>query len=113
MYQGDTSICAINTKGYNISRSQSTPDGCEKYSIQVEALFIINRILFDDPYAYSSFPVLKKNDSSAAESIDGNLIKEAYKSYHDWLEYAKKNGFNNTLKDAIYPLKSSNPVRWY
>lgn len=60
LFKGDTDNCSIMVKGYNIQSSQIIPDYFKTYSIQVEALFIINHIIFGNPYNYSPYPVLKK-----------------------------------------------------
>lgn len=113
LFKGDTDNCSIMVKGYNIQSSQIIPDYFKTYSIQVEALFIINHIIFGNPYNYSPYPVLKKSTDSAPTKEQLELAAEAYKLYEQWFDYASRTGFNKTINSGIYPMKSGDPVYWY
>jgi hypothetical protein len=110
-YEGDTSLCSVRTKCYNPLRSQTVPEKAQVYSIQVEALFIINHVILSNPYMYSSFPILRNGDGTAIESIGGPLIKKAFLFYHGWLEQARRNGLTETSSKTL-PLKNNGQVFW-
>ena len=112
-YEGDTSLCAVKINCYNPKRSQTVPKGIEYYSMQVEALFIINHIILSDPYSYSSFPILRDKGAYNIETIKGELIKEAFVLYKNWLEKVKKEGLSTTIRKKILPLGNESNVFWY
>jgi hypothetical protein len=112
-YEGDTSLCSSRITCYNPKRSQTVPEGIEYYSIQLEALFIINHIILKDPYSFSPYPMLRNFGGYKIETIKGELIQAAYKSYKDWLKYVKKEGLSKTLQNNILPLNEHSSVYWY
>ena len=112
-YEDDTSLCSVKIKCYNPKRSQMIPKGIEHYSIQVEALFIINHIILSDPYSYSAFPILRNRDGDNIETIKGELVKEAFSFYKKWLEKVKKEGLVKMSNKKVLPLKDENSVFWF
>lgn len=112
-YEGDTSLCAVKVNCYNPQRSQTVPEGVKYYSIQVEALFIINHIILVHPYSYSAFPIIRDIGAKNVETISGELIKEAFTLYKNWLEEVKKIGINRAIQRKILPLNDKSSVFWY
>ncbi len=110
--KGDQRICAIPVNNYNPMRSQIYLGSHKNYSIQVEALFIINQLVFNDKFKYSSYPILVNKESHAEETISGKTISEAFKAYSRWYEMLKKMGISNIVSKRIMPLDGSN-IRWY
>ena len=111
-YEGDTSICALPIMCYDMRRSQTCNLPSREYSIQVEALFLINLIYFDEPYFYSSFPVLVNRKTDQQEAIRGNGINLAYKLYKEWLEKVKRLGWAKAQETKVYPFDAYSNVRW-
>ena len=112
-YEDDTSLCSVKINCYNPKRSQMTPKGIEYYSIQVEALFIINHIILSDPFSYSAFPILRNVGGDNIETIKGNLVKQAFSFYKKWLEKVKKEGLIKMIKKKALPLNNENRVFWF
>jgi hypothetical protein len=112
-YENDTSLCSVKINCYNPKRSQMVPKGIEYYSIQVEALFIINHIILPNPYSYSAFPILRDRNGDNIETIKGGVIKKAFSFYKKWLERVKKEGLAKTINKKILPLNDENSVFWY
>lgn len=116
-YEGDERLCSVPITCYSeIGRcSPNIYWGEEKrYSLQTEALFIINQIIFENPclFNYMSNPVLQDLNSKKFESIKGDILVKAYQSYKNWLSRAKKEGISNMLRKHIYPLDNSG-ITWY
>lgn len=112
-YEGDTSLCAVKANCYNQKRSQMVPKSSEYYSLQVEALFIINHIIFTDPYSYSAYPILRDKEGQNIETINGELIKTAFVLYKNWFEKVKTTGLSKAIKEKILPLNDASSVFWY
>jgi hypothetical protein len=112
-YENDTSLCSVKIICYDPKRSQTVPNGFENYSIQVEALFIINHIILSAPYSYSAFPILRDWNGNNIETIKGGLIKEAFSRYKMWFEKVEKEGLSKTIKKKILPLDDKSSVIWY
>lgn len=123
-FEGDTRVCIIPIRCYNTLFARNTIWHKYRYSLQVEALFIINQLYYahtKEGWAYHSpYPILKAMikedgyDIILTESIDGDSIKMAYKAYRNWL--AKIESLNISLEEArkknIHPLDGTN-VFWY
>ena len=112
-YENDTSLCSVKIRCYNPRRSQMVPGGIEYYSIQVEALFIINHIILSDPYYYSAFPMLRDRNDDSIETVKGGLIKDAFSFYKKWLEEVKREGLAKTINKKILPLNDKSSAVWY
>jgi hypothetical protein len=111
-FEGDTSICVIPIRCYDPKLSQVYMGNLKDYSIQTEALFLINQLYFDKPFHYSPYPILKNIESSKEESIDGEIIKLAYTAYKQWFVNVKKVGLKEAKKQDIDPL-GGYPIKWY
>lgn len=116
LYESDERLCFITITTYSM-------DGCNpnyywskenNYSLQVEALFIMNQIIFKEPcrFFYMSSPVLKDINTGEIASIRGEIIKRAYASYKKWFERAKLEGISKLIDNHIYPLDDSG-ISWY
>lgn len=112
-YEGDTSLCAVKVNCYNPNRSQIVPKNSEYYSLQVEALFIINHIIFTDPYTYSAYPILRDKNGQNIETINGELIRTAFKLYKKWFEKVKITGLTKAIKEKRLPLNDASSIFWY
>jgi RHS repeat-associated protein len=116
LYEGDERLCLIPIRNYSM-------EGCNpnyywgeenRYSLQIEALFIMNQIIFKEPcrFFYMSSPVLKDIKTEEIASVKGDIIKRAYASYKKWFELAKLEGVSKIIERHIYPLDDSD-IRWY
>lgn len=111
-FEGDTRACVLNISNYNPLSSQMHFGDNRAYTLQLEALFIINQIMIKSPFNYSPSPILfdKKND----RILYGNEaeMKEIYSLYGNWLSKVKQIGIEGMNKKSLDPLESSN-YRWY
>ena len=80
----DVRLCSFPIVCYNPKRSQIYLGTPKDYSIQVEALFIINQIILQDPFDYSSYPILVDKNTKKESSISGSIIKKAFEAYKQW-----------------------------
>ena len=111
-YQGDLRINYIPVVNYDLEQSRIYWGKCRNYSIQVEALFLINQLIFDHPYHYSSYPVLVKRDTNEESSISGDIVCKAFAEYRKWYEQMKKIGIYKIKTEKIMPLDNSG-ISWY
>jgi hypothetical protein len=111
-YEGDTSLCSKRVACYNVLVSMTVPREIKYYSIQVEALFIINHILLKQPYMFSAFPILRNRGGEPMESVRGPLVEKAYASYKEWFKLVKKNGLKDVVSKKILPLGDNAAVSW-
>ena len=109
-FKDDTDYCAIKIKSFEPKLSSVYPLKSQKYSIQLEALYLINIIYFEDPFKYSPYPILCDKSKQVYETIDGELIKLAYKFYEDWFTSLKKE--EGTDSKFHVPLPVNGDVFW-
>ena len=124
-FEGDTDLCFIpvGRHAFYYEKERKKGDGSvigcnslysgnfQNYSIQVEALFMINWLYFQAPCIYSEFPVLTHSETGEAETIDGKIVKMAYQSYKQWFEKVKEIGTEEAKKQKLHPLVGS-LIRW-
>ena len=110
--EGDTRLSSLPITNYNPLSSQLYMGSCKDYSIQVEALFIINQLILKKPFNYSAYPILVNRSTNKEASISGPIIKNAFQAYKDWLKKITKNGLGSKLSEEMMPLYDS-PVKWY
>lgn len=110
--RGDTRICALPIMCYNPLVSQLYMGTTENYSIQVEALFIVNQLAFEKAFFYSPYPVLVDKINRSQASISGKVIDDAYEAYYRWYKKLKKIGMRGIRSGNIMPLDDAK-VRWY
>ena len=98
---------------HNPLSSQIYMGNLKRYSLQLEALFLINQIYLDDPFKYSAYPLLKDNEGNM-ESVEGKLIEQAYEYYRDWFEKVKSvGGLDQARKAGLVPLRNAQAISWY
>jgi len=110
-FKNDKRVCAYPVANYNPLLSTVYSGGNTKYSIQLEALFLINQIILIKPFNYSPMPVLIDNKTKKEGAIKGEIIDEAYKGYEKWLKEVEVKGLGYLLENRIYPLNDSE-VSW-
>lgn len=102
-FKGDERLCGIQKTCYNISAFQLDIGNEKHYSIQVQALFLINQIYLETPFNYSAYPVLK-NRKWGKSAIKGPLIDAAFKSYERWFRKIKRIGIVKARAKEVMPL---------
>ena len=90
LLEGDIRLCAFPVINYCPARSQLYRGSCRNYSIQVEALFIINQLVFRAPFIYSSFPILVDRNTNIESSISGSIKKKTFTAYKKWYKRIQK-----------------------
>jgi hypothetical protein len=110
-FKDDYRICSNPVTNYNSKLSQIYRGKSKDYSIQLEALFLINQIFFNNPFNYSPMPVLVDRETKKEETIKGQVIEEAYRNYKKWFKNVSEIGFEKAKKEKIYPLTDSK-VSW-
>jgi len=114
-HEGDTSVCFGKIKNYGsgkYGRRYTGIDGPQKYSIQVEALYLINQFYFRDPFVYSSVPVLVNRKDKTVHTTNGATVSKAYQAYKKWYEKLKLKGLEKSRKKNINPLDSCDIIWW-
>jgi hypothetical protein len=108
-YKGDTRKCfmKINCSGKTIYNGNLT-----YYSLQVEALYIINSIFFDSYSQYSPCPILTDESGKNLATMDGEMVNKAFEAYEKWFVEIKAMGIGNARAAQVNPLKGSG-VKWY
>jgi hypothetical protein len=110
-FKDDYRICSNPVTNYNSKLSQIYKGKNKDYSIQLEALFLINQIFFNNPFNYSPIPLLIDSKTKNEETIKGQIIEEAYQNYKKWFQDVSEIGFEKAKKEKIYPLSNSK-VSW-
>jgi hypothetical protein len=108
--EGDSRICVLPTILWNPLVSRAYSGAGTQYSIQVEALYIINQFFFEQPFAYSPIPALRFRDGEI-ESIAGPVVEEAFKSYKKWFSQLELIGVSEAKRRKLEPLSGSK-ARW-
>ncbi|NIG56499.1 hypothetical protein [Chitinophaga sp. Cy-1792] len=111
-FQGDTRICTLPVVGHNMFSSQLYMGKLENYSIQVEALFLINQLVLERPFNYSDYPVLVDKASGKEATISGDIIDRAFEAYRNWYALISKVGLEKIRANNIYPLDGTN-LKWH
>ena len=112
LLENDTRLCSLPITNYNPLRSQIYLGTCKDYSIQVEALFIINQLISKKPFNYASYPILVDRANKKEASVSGSIIKKAFEAYKDWYRKIKKNGIERIESEEAMPLYGSQ-IKWY
>jgi hypothetical protein len=112
-YQGDTTLCALKVNNYNPLRSQIYMGANKRYTLQLEALFIINQLCMSKPFNYSSYPLLyDKRNKSYIHGTEKDAMSNIYEKYKAWFDEVKNIGLKEARKRKLDPLENSN-YKWY
>jgi hypothetical protein len=107
-YKGDTRKCFVKIK---CTGDANYNGNLTHYSLQVEALYIINSIFFEDYNQYSPCPVLTDASGKIA-TMDGEIVNKAFEAYEKWFVEIKKMGIGNARAAKVNPLEGSG-VKWF
>jgi len=95
-YEDDTSLCCMNVvnRSFNgIEGCRGKPKGVTRYTIQVDALFMINRLCWPKwMELYSCTPVLYDNKLKKSINNDPKKIKIVFAEYKKWYVECKGKG---------------------
>ncbi|MCW3467307.1 hypothetical protein [Chitinophaga nivalis] len=95
-FEHDTSLCCmkvVNSSFNGIEGCGGKPRGVTRYPIQVDALYIINRICWPRwMELYSCSPVLYDNKLDKSINDNPAKIKIVYKQYKEWYNECRKKG---------------------
>ena len=111
-YEGDTRICALPIYSYSAEKSQIYAGRDTDYSIQVEALFIINQLVYVKIFNYASYPILLDKRNGKTYSIGSTMISMAFRAYKKWYQLLKEKG-NAYVKDKSFMPLDGSSIRWY
>lgn len=111
-FEGDTRLCCFPINNYNPLISQIYIGSLKRYSLQVEALFLINQLFFDKPFNYSPYPLLYDNVNKTYASTNENLISIAYNYYKKWYQEVKRLGLRKAKSENLNPLEGAS-IKWY
>jgi hypothetical protein len=109
-FKGDKRICLFATRRHRGDDCTNFHIGTQdiymidsiygRYSLQLEALYLMEQLYYKDSFNELPYPIICKrlgdknpttdNVVNSCNSIDGELLKEAYNSVERWLEVAKR-----------------------
>lgn len=111
-FEGDTSLCVLRVLKYNNRSSNFWIEEQRDYSIQLEALYLINLLALNKPFQYAPIPALEDTKSKEKATIKGEIIQKAFEAYRIWFKVVKNQGLKKTLSEGYYPLDNSG-ISWY
>jgi hypothetical protein len=111
-FEGDTNLCVLKVTKYNNRSSNFWIEEIKDYSIQLEALYIINLLALEKPFVYAPIPALKNIKTKEKATISGEIIRRAFEAYRNWFNIVKKQGLQKTKSDEYYPLDNSG-ISWF
>jgi hypothetical protein len=111
-YEGDRRICALPIYGYSPLTSKIYFGKDTNYSVQIEALFIINQLVYIDAFNYSPYPVLVDTRTNKSYCVEGTAIQMAFRAYYKWYQVLKKKGIAYFREKSIMPLDGSS-IKWF
>lgn len=95
-YQDDTSMCCLKVQYYSFNGNEGCRGKVEnvnRYTIQVDALFIINRLVWPKLMElYSCSPILYDNKLKKEINSNPKKIKIVFVAYKKWYEQCKAKG---------------------
>jgi len=111
-YENDTSLCCMDVANWSfngIEGCRGKPKGIKRYTIQVDALFMINRLCWPKLMElYSCSQVLYDSKLKKSINTDPKKIKIVFAAYKKWYEECKAKG--EIVK--YFPLNNGRYV-WY
>lgn len=110
-YKGDTRKCFMKIK-CNSSDQLGYAGNKSQYSLQLEALYIINSLFFENFAKYSPCPLLVDPATEEEATIEGAIIDKAYEAYEAWFIKMKEMGVAKAKADNLDPLAGSG-LKWF
>jgi hypothetical protein len=111
-FEADTSLCCMNVvnRSFNgIEGCGGKPRGVDRYTIQLDALFMINRLCWPQwMELYSCTPVLYDKKKKRSINTDSDKVKIVFAQYKKW--YKERNEKQSI--DNYFPFNRGRYV-WY
>lgn len=111
-FENDDRRCALPITDYDRGREPYYTGRDTHYSIQVEALYLINQLLYPSPFTYAPYPVLFDDLNKRELATSGLVISQAFYAYGKWFKKLRKVGITEIRNKKIMPLDGAY-VRWY
>jgi hypothetical protein len=111
-FENDDRRCALPITGYDRERRPYYSGRDTHYSLQVEALYLINQLVYPSPFTYAPYPVLFDDLNKRELATSGLVISQAFYAYRKWFKKLKKIGVGEIREKKIMPLDGAY-VRWY
>lgn len=110
--KGNVKKCVLPVTGYNPLKSQVYLENNKEYTIQLEALFIINQIYLKKPFVFSSHPVIYNTKTKQYLTGKEPEMNRVYELYESWFEKVNEIGLEKARIESLLPLEES-IYRWY
>lgn len=111
-YENDIDFCSIRVTSYDYRISTIPNNHDSIYSIQLEALFIINQIYYvEEPYLHCPFPILVDLDTQETSTQNIKIVINAFQEYKKWFLQLKKIGIEKALEIKLQPLNYN--IEWF
>ncbi len=111
LYKNDSTRIAGTVVSYNKNLSQFYLGSLSSVKVQIDALFKINQVYFDNPFYYSPFAILIDTLTKKEINSDQNAIAEVYSYYEAFFKRVRRQGFQNMKSNGLVPLTGSK-FRW-
>ena len=111
-FENDDRRCALPITDYDKTKPPYYTGRDTHYSIQVEALYLINQLVYPDPFTYAPYPALFDDLNKRELATSGLVISQAFYAYGKWFKKVKKIGLAEIRAKKIMPLDGAY-VRWY
>jgi len=110
-FRGDTNICFFPVSCWNPYLNYRYFGSINNYSVQVEALFIINQLYFKQPFYYSPYPIIQNTLDKQESSIGGEIIEMAFDAYDNWFKTVEEIGLIEARRKLLLPF-SGTQLKW-
>lgn len=110
-FERDTRTCSHSIVNYNKNLSQFYEGPTQRITIQVQALFLVNQVYFDNPFYYSPYSILISGSNELDVTNEQPHLDAVYKAYKSWFDYIKRNGIAAAKSKKMRPLDNTN-YRW-
>ena len=102
-FEGDQRLCYVPLKNFNLLSSTAISGN---YTIEVEALFLVNQLYFGEDFKnYSPYARLRSEPDCNLGSEE--IVKHAYDAYRKWFKAVEKMGLAEARSAGIKPLKET------
>jgi len=110
-YKGDTRICGTPVREYCLICSSIYMGGKYYYLLQLQALYLINHLVFDTASTHAPIPVLHDKRTGQDITVDEEGITRLYDAYIEWYEKVRHIAMAEIRKLGETPYKEAE-VYW-
>ncbi|GGG37278.1 hypothetical protein GCM10011344_42600 [Dokdonia pacifica] len=111
-YKGNKKTASFHITSSNRNLSQLYIGDVKSYSVEIQALLMINEIYFTNPFYYSPFPILISSHSDKEINNEKESILDVYSQYEKWYKRIRKKGFVKSKRQKIIPLDRKSKYMW-